>query len=222
MATLTCMDTPNIPTPDHPPKRTRLSDAEIEALRALHRNVRAEVARLGYEANAATGYATPGALRRSEKVRRAVRVAGQRHRIALLAWAFVRGLPYRRAEPLRHLQVVDMTPNAVVRIDSAPPASIASPVIQWFDNVRTEGIVFYEHRRPDVREFHAFLKRFLPDVGHKRVSDWLDAEGPRASPEKIAGLVRRYQDRMAAKRKAERERATAKTAAAQLSLPLAG
>lgn len=178
------MDTPS------PEKKHRLSLAEFEALRALHKAVHAELKR--YWADSRQGPLMDD------------RAAGQHHRTALLAWAFVRGLPYRRIEPLRHLQVLSMSPGAVVSVRD--------------EEVQMHGIQLYEHHAPDAKALHAFLAKHVPTLTAERVERWL-AEEHQASASKVSALVSAFAERAAAKKKATAALAVAPDA--QLALPLA-
>jgi hypothetical protein len=142
---------------------TRLPAAEYEALKELRKAVRVEVKRAYAEA------AFP-------LVSKAPDAAGQRHRIALLAWAYVRGIPYRQVEPYRSMQVVAIATGAVIRLldDGADqPEPTVLPVHTFGRTMQTQGISFYEHHRPDLYALHAFLLQFIPDLAIDRVDLWL-------------------------------------------------
>lgn len=127
----------------------KLSAAEFEAVRALHSAVRSEVQACW--AKSRQGTAVTG----SPDVRRAM---GQQHRIALLAWAFVRGIPYRRVEACRHLQVIlDLPPESSLNLSKMARA----------------GAYWFEHGKPNVVVLHAFLSRYLPDLAIDRLDMWL-------------------------------------------------
>ncbi len=171
----------NRPKPHPIPPRPRLTDAEFEALKALHAAVR-------------------------DALRSVVRdSAGQNHRIALLAWAFVRGLPYRRVEPHRHLQVTWIGNDAQVIIHG--------------EEIDTRGVTLYEHNQPAGLGLHAFLRRFIPDLTEARVAAWLN-EPHRASASHLSALIQRAADRGIADVLAEQDaRDEAERAAGQLALP---
>lgn len=170
-------------TPDLPQKRPRLTDAEFEALRVLYVAVRDELRHATHTAFSSTGRADPKVDRHAASTQHAVDVAGQHHRLALLAWAFVRGLPYRRVEPHRHLQVTELADD--------PQVLVAGKDIQM------RGVVLYEHNRPDVQRLHAFLRRFIPDLAEEKLAHWLN-EPHRASAARLTALVQRAAARSAA------------------------
>lgn len=178
----------NRPTPHPITPRPRLTDAEFEAVKALHAAVRGALRSATHAAFSATGFADPKSDRHAASTQHAVDVAGQNHRIALLAWAFVRGLPYRRVEPHRHLQVTWIGDDAQVIVHG--------------EEIDTRGVTFYEHNRPAGLGLHAFLRRFIPDLTEARVRAWLD-EPHRASASHLSALVQRAADRVAAEVLAE-------------------
>lgn len=189
MLTLTRMTSPH--SPDHSPKKRRLTDAELEALKALHQAVHAHLREAHALQSLHGGHP------------RADIVAGQHHRLALLAWAFVRGLPYRRVEPFRHLQVRSVSDGAIVSVRHGELAM--------------HGVDLYEHHRPDGLALHALLSRYIPDLSLERVDAWLD-EPHQAPDEYVVALVQRFQDRVEAEREAARAAHEEAVAATQPSL----
>lgn len=175
------MNTPP-PTPHAPSEKSRLDDAAaFKQVWALHRVIRREL-------GGAVGDPT-----------------GQRYRTALLAWAFVRGLPYRRVEPQRHIQVVHMTEGAAVAVRGT--------------EVALHGVTLHEHHRPSDARLYDLLVKYIPDITLDTITHWL-SEPHRAAPLALAAKVRRYQEREAAKRGAARELRAKQMAASQMMLPI--
>lgn len=176
------MDTPP-PTPHPSSEKSRLDDAAaFKQVWALHRVIRREL-------GGAIGDQT-----------------GQRYRTALLAWAFVQGLPYRRVEPQRHIQVVHMTEGAAVAVRGT--------------EVAMHGVTLFEHHRPDETRLYDLLVKYIPGITLDALSLWL-SEPHRADPLALAAKVRRYQEREAAKREAARVARAKRLAASQTELPFA-
>lgn len=210
MLTLARMTSPH--SPDLPTKKRRLTDAELEALRALHQAVHAHLreaelkamnATLEVRAIASGNESLLGDDDRTSAADR--RHIGQQHRLALLAWAFVRGLPYRRVEPFRRLQVRSVSDGAIVSVRHGELAM--------------HGVDLYEHHRPDDIALHALLSRYIPDLSLERVDAWLN-EPHQAPDEYVVALVKRFQDRVETEREAARAAHEEAVAATQLSLPL--
>jgi hypothetical protein len=102
-----------------------------------------------------------------------------RGRNALLAWGFLRGLPYRRFEGRRHLQ-------------NMQEVNLSAFLAEGY--VGEDGAkIFFEHNKPDVRAIAMFINAVYGDVDveqtytamsplEKAIGAWLNAEPPHWTP----------------------------------------
>lgn len=91
------------------------------------------------------------------------------HRTALLAWLFVRGLPYRRGERHRHIQLVP--PNYTGHGEHQ------SKVATVFRKGGICSVHYIEHNRPSVGQLHDLLVSiFEQKTGKAVIERWISEE----------------------------------------------
>lgn len=137
-----------------------------------------------------TDYAAKKALHAKA---RALLTSGEyAHRTALLAWLFVRGLPYRRGERHRHIQLVPPTYKGYG--DHTPKVTT---VFRKGDIIT---VPYIEHNRPSAGHLHDLLVSigaFEPKTGKAAVERWLSEEIDAKVLLPVLGRKLDAQDRMA-------------------------